>query len=321
MHGVVAGAPAEAACDENRKADPPPPPAVPFAQGPTAVPVPMPMPGTVTEAQRGEPRLASLEAALGGGGDRIADAADAPPPPPPAALPVPERYVTSRVNTLRPPPAYLRPPPGQGPVMIPMAVSASMPVPASYPPAAAYACAAEEARRVGVPTFAAAVPWAMPYYSPPYYGPPPAVAPLEQYGAPLTAPSPELCRFWAAGRCEAGMGCRFWHCGPAPPFDPAFYPFAAPWMQPMPVPPYMPLSMLPPAAPPRASRRAAAAAGASWAALDPEAAAAAAAQRKAERAALRHLRQAETPCKFFFSADGCGHDGCRFSHSIVPPLA
>ena len=293
-----------------------------------AVPLPLPLPllPAAAEAERSEPRPAGLGEALPGVGI-FADAADAPPPPPPAASQGPERYLTSRMNTLRPPPAYLRPPPGAGgPVMIPLALSASMPLPpAPYAPAAAYArAAAEEARRVGVPPFAAAAPWAMPYYSQQYYGGgAPGFAPMEPYGAQMAAPSAELCRFWAAGRCDAGMACRFWHCcepGALAPFDPsAFYPFAPPWMQPVPpVPPYMALSMLPPAAPPRASRRAA---EASWAALDPEAAAAAAAQRKAERAALRHQRQAETPCKFYFSADGCSHDACRFSHSVAPPPA
>ena len=324
----MAEAPAEAAYEPAASsASPPPPPPASDVQRPVAVPLPLPIAAPITVPDA-EPR--GLEAAPGGGVERSFSDASLPD----AAPRIPERRFTSRVNTLRPPPAYLRPPPGVGPVMIPMALSASLQLPQPMPPAAAYARAAEEARRAGVPTFAAAMTWPMPYYAPaePYAAAPPGAAMMPPL--PLVAdatPLAQLCRFWAAGNCAAGGTCRFWHADVAgPPWsgvvaDPfsghhAPYPYP-PWAPPPFFVPFAPHQLPPPAlaaAPPRLSRRAAAEEALRSLLLDEDATASA--QRKAERAAVRQRRQATTPCKFYFG-EGCVRAVCRFSHDTAPPPA
>lgn len=303
------------------------------SQRPVAVPLPLPAQEAAPEAPAGDTQQ---EEAPESGEQRCA-----PSPPDDAAFRAPERHLTSRHNTLRPPPAYLRPPPGVSPVMFPMALSASMQLPHPMPPAAAFSRLADEARRAGVPTFAAAMTWPMPYYAEPYGAMPPMFAPPPP--APASMPLAQLCRFWAAGQCAAGAACRFWHAdgsapgwssGPPPPdasqfgCSPSFqYPFA-PWMAP-PMPPYFaPFAPHPPPPPPaaamapRAGRPAPKEEVRLFAAIDAALSdVQASAERKAERAAVRQRRQAATPCKFFFSAEGCGRAVCRFSHDQAAPPA
>jgi hypothetical protein len=319
-HGAVAGPPAEAVCEAAAPAESPPRLPAFESQRPVAVPLLMPAQEAAPEAPAGDTQP---EAAPEGGEQRCSfdDALQ----PDDAAFRAPERRLTSRNNTLRPPPAYLRPPPGVSPVMFPMAFSASMPRPPQ--PVAAFARMAEEARRAGVPTFAAAMTWPMPYYAEPYGAMPPMFAPSPPPPA-ASKPLAQLCRFWAAGQCAAGATCRFWHAdGSAGGWSsaalaeacfgvgahPSFYPFA-PWMAP-PMPPYFaPFAPPPPAAamPPRPAPKE----PDIFAAIDDVQAAVA---RKAERAAVRQRRQAATPCKFFFSLEGCGRAVCRFSHDKAMP--
>jgi hypothetical protein len=207
---------------------------------------------------------------------------------------------SARANTLRAPPASLRPPPGTPPVFFAM--------PASLGGA-------------GGPPYAL-----MPYPLPPHH--PHAGGPPMWHGtAPMWVPQQEAmgaaamhhhgapaCHFWAQGRCAKGAACRFWHgYAEAPPLAhqmPVFVPVAPP--PPPPPPPLAPVVLVPVAvAPPAAPLP-----------MAPMAPMAAAAAAVPPPVAQIPARPAPPPgakvCWFWLrSKSGCTRPTCQYKHTLA----